>query len=203
MKTKLRSKMLILGLIMAVFASVAFGLGFSPSNNAYASDSGNFDGSRTETISYYIGDGNATSVTDNLDTFLASVSSDVSIQVVYELQYETEFRNEISEILDIFATKAEVDRALAQNRESSRAFHTSRNAAFLSEQNFSENSDAYRTTVSHYSPHIIMTFDNKAAFETYSQSIESSCASMSVQRISVHKFIEYEDEATRVNANNA
>lgn len=61
MRTKIGNKVLILGLIMAVMFSFAFGFG-SFIANAQSSDAEPTESSRSETINYYIEDSNGLSV---------------------------------------------------------------------------------------------------------------------------------------------
>ena len=156
---------------------------------------------RVAVLNVYVEEGDTLAVANNLEQFLLETAEDAIIEIIFDLQFDNMQAASLS--INSNSTAEEIDMALVRQREEAQEFFTSRNMAFLREHGFNIESELYIATISHFSPHIIKTFNSLADFERYSQNIEVLRNSRSVQRISVMEAPRFENRATLENPNNA
>ncbi|MCL2521453.1 MAG: S8 family serine peptidase [Erysipelotrichales bacterium] len=153
------------------------------------------------TLRYYIRINNKTLATNSLDKFLNNASEDKQIEVVFELYDCKQTPENPAASLTMTSTINTVDAALAQHREKTREFHTSRNLSFLEENGLCFYSG--NITISYFSPHITKAFANIDEFKDFSDNILEIHDNSVIKRVSVLEIVEPNSRAVREPHDNA
>jgi len=129
--------------------------------------------------------------TNNMKVFLSKARKDLPIEVVLNLSFQFEESDESRKKFNHSSTKEEVDSYIEEKREKTRQYFIIVNNEFLNKTPFTSNSLDYKTTISEFSPHIILTFRNLETFKRFSDEIISLRSLKRLNRIIVAEKMNY------------